>query len=111
MSLITRASAFLRDLTSAWAAPTPEQGNALARLIFKKVEVEDDRVATVVPKPDFALIFVLTKDNEKGWLDAPRPTRCALRRAGHAPPVPAGRSGPRYPGRRARATKTGGMSW
>jgi hypothetical protein len=73
MSLITRAAAFLRDLTSDWAAATPDQRNALARLNFKKVEVEDDRVAAVVPKPDFAPIFVLTKDNEKGWLDAATP--------------------------------------
>ncbi len=33
------------------------QRNQLARLVFAEVEVEDDRVATVVPRPDFAPFF------------------------------------------------------
>ena len=36
----------------------PEQRNALARLVFESIEIEDDRVIAVVPQPDFAPFFV-----------------------------------------------------
>ncbi len=71
--LITRAAALLRDLPAAWAAATPDQRNTLARLIFQQVEIEDDRVAAVVPQPDFAPFFALAEDNETGWLDEATP--------------------------------------
>jgi hypothetical protein len=72
-SHVARAAAFLRDLPAAWAVATPEQRNALARLIFQKVEIEDDRVVAVVPQPDFSPFFALAEDNETGWRDSATP--------------------------------------
>ena len=47
-------------------AATPEQCNDLARLVCTSVEIEDDRVAAVVPRADFAPFFVLTEHSETG---------------------------------------------
>jgi hypothetical protein len=41
-----------------WAAATPEQRNAPARLVLRSVEIEDGRVTAVVAQPDFAPFFV-----------------------------------------------------
>jgi hypothetical protein len=81
-SLVTRAAAFLRDLPAAWSTATPDQRNALARLIFQKVEIEDDRVAAVVPQPDFAPFFALAGGNETGWPDLATPDCQVLSLAG-----------------------------
>jgi hypothetical protein len=78
---VTRAAAFLSDLPAAWADATPEQRNALARLIFQKVEIEDDCVTAVVPQPDFAPFFALA-ENEMGWPDLAPPDCQELSLAG-----------------------------
>ncbi len=57
-AVLTQAAAMLRDLPAAWTAASPEQRNALARLAFQSVEIEDDRVVAVLPQPDFAPFFV-----------------------------------------------------
>lgn len=57
---------FLSDLPAEWAKATPAQRNALAQILFQKVEIKDDRVATVVPQSDFAPFFALA-ENETGW--------------------------------------------
>ena len=49
-------------------AATAEQRNALARLVFASVELVDDRVTAVVPRPDFAPFFV-ARAVEEGTLD------------------------------------------
>ncbi|MDP9364285.1 MAG: hypothetical protein M3Q10_08705 [Chloroflexota bacterium] len=62
-------------------ASNPEQRYALARLVFEAVEVTDDRVATVMPQPDFAPFFVtrvaiegMLEENENGADEAAPPT-------------------------------------
>ena len=60
---MTRAAGFRRDLPAALAAATPEQRNVLARLFFQSIEVTDNRVAAVVPQPDFTPFFALAEDN------------------------------------------------
>jgi hypothetical protein len=80
-SHVARAAAFLSDLPAAWADATPEQRNALARLIFQKIEIEDDRVTAVVPKPDFAPFFAQA-ENEMGWPDLATPDCQELSLAG-----------------------------
>ena len=45
-------------------AASPEQRNALARLVFESIEIEDDRVTAVVPQPEFAPFFVRRAQNE-----------------------------------------------
>jgi site-specific DNA recombinase len=76
--VLVQAAALLRDLPAAWEAGTPEQRNALARLVFQSVEIVDDRVVAVVPQPDFAPFFVaraedegLIEDNDNGAGAAP----------------------------------------
>jgi DNA invertase Pin-like site-specific DNA recombinase len=71
--VLVQAASFLKDLPAAWNAANPEQRNALARLVFESIEIEDDRVAAVVPQPDFAPFFVkramdegLLEDNDNG---------------------------------------------
>jgi hypothetical protein len=80
-SHLARAATFLSDLPAAWADATPDQRNASARFIFQKVEVEDVRVAAVVPQPDFAPFFVLA-ENEMGWPDLATPDCQELSLAG-----------------------------
>jgi len=62
--VLVQAAALLRNLPAAWAAGTPKQRNALARLVFRSVEVVDDRVVAVVPQPDFAPFFVARAEDE-----------------------------------------------
>jgi DNA invertase Pin-like site-specific DNA recombinase len=72
--VLVQAAAFLKDLPAAWEAATSEQRNALARLVFESIEIEDDRVLAVVPQPDFAPFFIkratdeglLVEGNENG---------------------------------------------
>jgi hypothetical protein len=59
----------LKDLPAAWDAATSEQRNALARLVFESIEIEDDRVIAVVPQPDFAPFFV-KRAMDEGLLEA-----------------------------------------
>jgi hypothetical protein len=42
---LERAAAFLADLPAAWEAVSPEQRNALARLLFEEVRIKDEWVA------------------------------------------------------------------
>ena len=81
-SVIARAAALLRDLPAAWHEARPAQRNALARLIFQSVEIEDDRVAAVVPQRDFAPFFALAENNETGWSVLTTPERQVLSLAG-----------------------------
>jgi hypothetical protein len=75
--LLAQAASFLRDLPTAWDAATPEQRNALPRLDFESIEIEDDRVAAVVPQPDFTPFFMkramdeglIVADNNNGASD------------------------------------------
>ncbi len=60
-AVLTNAAEFLRDLPTAWAAADSEQRNALARIVFRSVEIVDGRVVAVVPQPDFAPFFNLTQ--------------------------------------------------
>ncbi len=64
--MIAKAAAFLRDLSAAWGVATPEQRNALVRLVFESVEIMDDRVAAVIPQPDFAPFFAMDADESVG---------------------------------------------
>ncbi len=64
--LVAQAATFLRDLPAAWAAASPEQRNRLARLVFRAVEVRDDRLVAVTAKPDFAPFFLLNADGADG---------------------------------------------
>ena len=73
--VLVQAATFLKDLPAAWEAATPEQRNALARLVFESIEIEDDRVIAVVPQPDFAPFFV-----KRAWM------RGFLRQTPTAPP-------------------------
>ncbi len=57
-NIMAQAAAFLRDLPAAWDAATPNERNALARLVFQSVEITDARVVAVVPQPDFTPFFV-----------------------------------------------------
>ena len=75
--VLAQAAGLLRDLPAAWRTATPDQRNALARLVFRSVELVDDRVAAVVPQPDFAPFFAaraaedgLLADNENGAEEA-----------------------------------------
>ena len=87
-ALLERAAAFLRDLPAAWQAATPEQRNALARVVFRSVELVDDRVAAVVPQPDFAPFFNLAEveagraGNDEGQPAVAAPERQASTLAG-----------------------------
>ncbi len=58
-AVLERTAAFLADLPSAWAAPNHEQRNRLARLLFEAVEIKDERVVAITPRPEFAPFFVL----------------------------------------------------
>jgi len=60
-SILARTAALLRDLPAAWAAATPAERNELARLMFQRVEITDDRVTAVVPQVDFAPFFALVE--------------------------------------------------
>ena len=78
---------FLRDLPATWGASNPEQRNALARLVFGAVEVTDDRVAAVMPQPDFAPFFVtrvaaegMLEENENGADETVRSSEVMYRR-------------------------------
>jgi hypothetical protein len=55
--LLVRAGVLLKDVPVASEAVTLVQRSALARLVFASIATEDDRVAAVVPHPDFALFF------------------------------------------------------
>jgi site-specific DNA recombinase len=67
--VLAQAANFLKDLPAAWEAASSEQRNALARLVFESIEIEDDRVTAVVPQPDFAPFFVKRAVDE-GLLEA-----------------------------------------
>ena len=56
---LERAAAFLADLPAAWEAASPEQRNALARLLFEEVRIKDEWVAAVKPQLTFAPFFAL----------------------------------------------------
>jgi hypothetical protein len=55
--LLRRMAVLLRDFPTLWAAATPDQRNALARVIFESIEITDDRVTAVTVHPDFAAYF------------------------------------------------------
>jgi DNA invertase Pin-like site-specific DNA recombinase len=61
--VMAQAAALLRDLPAAWTSASPEQRNALARLVFAEIEIKEDRVVAVVPQPDFAPFFLLQVGN------------------------------------------------
>jgi hypothetical protein len=67
--VLVRAATLLKDLPAAWDAATADQRNALARLVFESIEIEDDRVTAVVPQSDFAPFFVKRAVDE-GLLEA-----------------------------------------
>ena len=78
--LLAETAALLRDLPAAWGAATPDQRNALAKLVFQSVEIKDDRVAAVVPQPDFAPFFNLAEiDREAGGNNEGQPGGAAPR--------------------------------
>jgi site-specific DNA recombinase len=54
---MAQAAAFLSDLPAAWATATAEQRNALARMLFQEIRINDDWVAAVLPQPSFAPFF------------------------------------------------------
>src|SRR5262249_43313459 len=60
--VLARTAQYLRDLPTAWASATPAQRNALARQVFRAIEVTDDRVAAYVVNPDFAPFFVANQN-------------------------------------------------
>ena len=57
-AMLRQAAAYLRDLPAAWSAASPEQRNALARLVFRSVEITDRAVTAVVAEADFAPFFL-----------------------------------------------------
>ncbi len=57
-AILVQTATLLRDLAAMWRQATQEERNTLARLAFQSVEIKDDRVAAIVPTPDFAPFFV-----------------------------------------------------
>jgi site-specific DNA recombinase len=56
-AVLRQTAEFLRNLPSAWEQATPEQRNALARLVLASVEVTDGTVTAITPTPEFAPFF------------------------------------------------------
>ena len=71
--IMARAAAFLRNLSAAWAAAPAEQRKALARVVFRAVEITDGRVVAVVPQADFAPFFNLSAAALGSELDERQP--------------------------------------
>jgi hypothetical protein len=87
-AVLERTAAFLADLPAAWRAADQEQSNRLLRLLLVELELNDKRVAAVVPHPEFAPFFALDWQAKYG--------RCGsdgLPSRAHVCPK---RSGPRY---------------
>jgi hypothetical protein len=63
--LLAKTAAFLRDLPAAWVAGRPEQRNALARLVFRSVEITDDRATAILVNADFAPFFLAATGHEE----------------------------------------------
>ncbi len=86
--VLGNAAAFLGNLPAAWEAANPAQRNALARTVFRSVEIADGRVVAVVPQPDFAPFFNLTEveaqspERDEGQPVAAAPERQASTLAG-----------------------------
>ncbi|MEA2582142.1 MAG: site-specific recombinase, partial [Thermomicrobiales bacterium] len=71
-ALMAHAAALLRSFPAAWATAPQEQRNDLAKMVFRSVEIKDDRVLAVVPQPEFAPFFVIG-GNETGRSDGTDP--------------------------------------
>jgi hypothetical protein len=79
---LAEIAAYLRDIGPAWQAAEPEERNGIARALFQRVELEDERVAAVVPQPELTPFFVLdcqSSEEKRKRRDADR----------HVRPVPA----------------------
>jgi hypothetical protein len=55
--VLTKTAQFLRDLPTAWGNAGPAQRNDLARLVFRSLEIKDDRVIAVVVNSEFTPFF------------------------------------------------------
>jgi site-specific DNA recombinase len=55
--ILAQAATFLSDLPAAWRAADNAQRNALARMLFVQIRVNDDWVVAVEPQPSFAPFF------------------------------------------------------
>ncbi|MDP9367236.1 MAG: zinc ribbon domain-containing protein, partial [Chloroflexota bacterium] len=87
-AVLEQAANFLRNLPAAWEAASPEQRNALARIVLQSVEILDGQVVAIVPQPDFAPFFNLGEmqgrdgNNDQGQLVPAAPDRQASALAG-----------------------------
>jgi hypothetical protein len=59
VDVMQQTAQFLADLPAAWEAATPELRNELARVLFEDVVIQNDRVESVTPRPEFQPFFVL----------------------------------------------------
>jgi hypothetical protein len=67
--LLIQAATLQKDLPVASEAATSAHSSALARLVFASIAIKDDRVAAVVPQPNFAPFFQKPEVDE-GLLEA-----------------------------------------
>jgi DNA invertase Pin-like site-specific DNA recombinase len=79
-TVLMKAAGLLRDLATGWAQASEEQKHDLAKLVFRSVEIAEDRVIAVIPQADLAPFFNLAEDNQTGRSDTTDPERqgCVL---------------------------------
>lgn len=55
--LLDRLAHFLANVADAWKEATQEQRNKLARSLFEQIQIEDNKVVSVKPRPELELFF------------------------------------------------------
>ena len=59
---LVKLAQFLANVAGAWDEANQEQRNKLAKTLFEKILVENNRVVAVKPRPEFEPFFKLNFD-------------------------------------------------
>jgi len=99
-SVLEQTAALLENMPAAWSKATQEQRNALARLMFEQIVVENRTVAAVEPRPEFRHFFTLDYQRRQQVLsrgsDGERRAMLKLRIPLSTPTLPASSATTRY---------------